>query len=140
MSKTTTKGIRPYLFFNGRCEEALNFYKNGIGAEILMVSRFKEAPDPAACQGANPENVMHSEFKVGESIIMASDGRGQAPLKFEGFGLSLTPADIKEGERWFAALSEGGKVVMPMSKTFYSPAFGMVEDRFGVSWMVYVAA
>lgn len=139
MNTAKSKEVQPYLFFNGRCEEALEFYKKTIGAEVLMISRFKESPEPAACPGADPEGIMHAAFKVGSSTIMVSDGMGKGPLKFEGFALSLTPTDVAEAEKLFKALGEGGKVQMPLGKTFYSPAFGMVEDRFGVSWMIYVA-
>lgn len=140
MNTAKSKEVQPYLFFNGRCEEALEFYKKAIGAEVLMMSRFKESPEPASCPGANPESIMHAAFKVGSSTVMASDGMGKGPLNFEGFSLSLTPPDAAEAEKLFKALGEGGKVQMPLGKTFYSPAFGMVEDRFGVSWMIYVAA
>jgi PhnB protein len=131
--------VEPYLFFNGRCDEALAFYKKALGAEVQAVHRFKESPDPAMRPPGMDDKVMHASFKVGETQIMASDGRCQGQTAFEGFSLSISVADADQAKRLFDALSEGGKVQMPLGKTFYSPAFGMVEDRFGVGWMVIVA-
>lgn len=137
MSKPT---VEPYLTFGGRCEEALEFYKQAIGAKVEMVMRFDECPDPMPEGMLAPgfeKKVMHSSFWVGNSMIMASDGCNPSS-KFEGFSLSISVADEAEADKVFAALSEGGKVTMPLEKTFWSPRFGMLDDRFGVSWMVNV--
>jgi PhnB protein len=134
--------IQPYLFFEGRCEEALEFYKKALGAEVIMLMRFKESPEPAPPGMLPPgsENkVMHSTFRVGEATVMASDGSCQGRPGFQGFSLSLSVSDEARAEKLFAALGEGGKVQMPLAKTFWSPRFGMVADRFGVSWMISVA-
>lgn len=138
--------IQPYLFFEGRTEEALDFYKKTIGAQVQMLMRFKDAPadapksDDPGCQP--PPNagdkVMHCSFKVGDSEIMASDGMCSGKSQFGGFGLSLPARDEAQVNQWFKALGEGGQVVSPVSKTFFSPAFGMVTDKFGVMWMVLV--
>ena len=134
--------VQSYLFFNGRCEEAIEFYRKALGAEVKMMMRFKENPEPMT-EGCGPdggtipgENIMHASLKIGETEVMASDGMGQGNPEFKGFSLSLTAASDTEAQRLFKALSDGGKVEMPMMKTFYASSFGMVEDRFGVSWMV----
>ena len=132
--------IQPYLFFGGRCEEALNFYKSALGAEVQMLLRFKESPQPPQ-PGMVPEGwenkVMHSTFRIGNSTLMASDGCSETS-GFNGFTLSLNVASEAEAHRVFTALSEGGEVRMPLDKTFWSPCFGMVADRFGLGWMVGV--
>ncbi len=143
---TAQPQIQPYLFFEGRTEEALDFYKRTIGAQVGMLMRFKDVPsgapksdDPGCQPPAGAENkVMHSEFRVGDSTIMASDGMCSGKSQFGGFGLSLPAKDEAEVNRLFKALSEGGQVVSPVTKTFFSPAFGMVTDKFGVMWMVIV--
>jgi PhnB protein len=140
---TTTHAqlIQPYLFFGGRCEEALEFYKAALGAKVLMMMRFKEAPDspPPGTTPAGWENkVMHAEFRVGSTAIMASDGCESA-AGFSGFSLSLSVASEAAADTVFAALAEGGKVDMPLGKTFWSPRFGMLTDRFGIGWMVNVS-
>jgi PhnB protein len=137
---TQKSKIEPYLFFDGRCEEAIEFYKKAIGAEVVMMMRFKEGPQqPDRAMPPGYENkIMHATLRVGESQIMASDGECQGKMKFDGFSLSLNAANPTDAERIFKALSEGGKVNMPMGKTFFSPAFGMTQDRFGVNWMVIV--
>jgi PhnB protein len=134
--------VQSYLFFNGRCEEAIEFYRKALGAEVKMMMRFKENPDPPT-EGCGPgggaipgENIMHASLRIGDTEIMASDGMGVGKTEFKGFSLSLTAPTDAEAERLFKALSEGGKVEMPMTETFYATAFGMVQDRFGVSWMV----
>lgn len=137
MSKTT---VEPYLTFSGRCEEALEFYKKALGARIEMVMRFDECPDPMPEGMLAPgfeKKIMHASFWVGDSMVMASDGC-DGNSKFDGFSLSISLADEAEANKYFAALSEGGKVNMPLGKTFWSPLFGMVEDRFGVNWMINV--
>ena len=132
--------IQPYLFFDGRCEEAIEFYRTALGAEVTMLLRFKDSPEPAQCPlpPGGEEKVMHSSFRIGETTVMASDGRCQGQPSFQGFSLSLTVPDISEADRLFAALAEGGQVQMPLGETFFSPRFGMVADRFGVSWMIIV--
>jgi len=135
--------IQPYLFFDGRCEEAIEFYRSALGAELLMLMRFKDSPEPPPPGQLAPgsENkVMHASFRVGETTLMASDGTCQGPSSFQGFSLTLSVADATEAERLFSALSAGGRVQMPLGKTFFSPCFGMAVDRFGVSWMVIVPA
>ena len=134
--------VQPYLFFDGRCEEAINFYRKAVGAEVIMLMRFKEAPEPHQPGMIPPgaENkVMHAAFRIGESTVLASDGRSTGKPKFDGFALSLTVANEAEADRAFKALSDGGEVQVALSKTFFSPRFGMLADRFGVNWMVYVA-
>ena len=131
--------VQPYLFFDGRCEEALEFYKSALGAEVQMLMRFKDNPEPQANPVGAGDKVMHTSFRVGETTIMASDGRCQGRPSFQGFALSLTAQDDGEAERLFAALAEGGQVQMPLAKTFFSSRFGMVADRFGVPWMIVVA-
>jgi PhnB protein len=135
--------VQPYLFFDGRCEEAIEFYRRAVGAEVTMLMRFKDAPESqesGACQPPGAaDKVMHASFSIGDSTVLASDGRCLGQPNFQGFSLSLTPADEAEAERLFASLGDGGQVQMPLAKTFFSPRFGMVTDRFGVSWMVYVA-
>ena len=133
--------IQPYLFFDGRTEEALEFYRKALGAKVEMLMRFKESPEPPQPGMMPPgaENkVMHSCFRVGDTQVMASDGNCTGKPSFQGFSLSVNARDEAEAKRMFAALSDGGKVQMPLSKTFFSPAFGMLADRFGVSWMVLV--
>ena len=131
--------VQPYLFFDGRCEEALDFYKRALGAEVLMLMRFNEAPDPPPPDMVAPgsENkVMHASIRIGETEVMASDGRSMGQPVFQGVSLSLAVTSEAEADRLFKALGEGGQVQMPIGKTFFSPRFGMVADRFGVSWMV----
>jgi PhnB protein len=134
----STTQVQPYLFFDGRCDEALEFYKKKLGAEVTALMRFKESPDQSMVSPGSADKVMHSSFRIGDSTMMASDGRCEGKPKFEGFALSLNVSGEAEAERLFTALSDGGQVQMPLTKTFFSPRFGMVADRFGVSWMVYV--
>lgn len=131
--------IQPYLFLDGRCEEALNFYRTAIGAEDTMLMRWKDCPEKGTMGTTPPDDkVMHARVKIGNSIILMSDGRCTGQPNLQGFALSLTAKDEAEARRLFNALGEGGQVQMPMDKTFFSPAFGMVADKFGVSWMVLV--
>ncbi|MBU1358037.1 MAG: VOC family protein [Gammaproteobacteria bacterium] len=138
--------VQPYLFFDGRCEEALEFYRSALGAEIGDLMRFKDSPEPPqAAEGCMPgamdmNKVMHASFKVGETTIMASDGRNTGKPVFQGFSLSLAAANESEAQRLFDRLADGGQVQMPLGKTFFAAAFGMVADRFGVSWMVMAEA
>ena len=135
--------VQPYLFFDGRCEEAIEFYKKALGAKVEMLMRFKDSPEPAQ-PGMHPpgsdNKVMHASLRIGETTVMASDGHCQGKPSFQGFSLSITAANDSEAERLFTALGNGGQVQMPLTKTFFSSRFGMVADRFGVSWMVIVAA
>ena len=133
--------VQPYLFFNGRCEEAIEFYRKALGAEVTMLMRYKDNPEPPERSKAPPgsENkVMHASFRIDETTVMASDGHCLGKPNFQGFGLSLTVPDVAQADRKFAALADGGKVQMPLAKTFFSPRFGMVVDRFGVLWMIIV--
>lgn len=134
--------VQPYLFFEGRCEEAVEFYKKALGAEVTMLMRNKDNPEPQSAMQLPPgtENkVMHCEFKIGETTLMGSDGycRGAESSKFQGFSLSISVADAAAARKVFAALgSDGGKVEMPLEKTFFSESFGMVVDKFGIGWLV----
>jgi PhnB protein len=134
--------VQPYLFFDGCCEAAIEFYCNAMGAEVTTLMRFKDNPDRQRCQvSADAEDkVMHSSFRIGDTIIMASDGRCEGRPSFQGFSLSLTVSNEAEAERLFAALANGGEIQMPLAETFFSPRFGMVADRFGVSWMIITGA
>ncbi|MGB7791076.1 MAG: VOC family protein [Terrimicrobiaceae bacterium] len=134
--------VQPYLFFGGRCEEALEFYRDALGAQVEMLMRYTDSPEPQPPGMLPPgfENkIMHATFRVGETILMASDGCEEG-LSFDGFSLSLTVPTETEANRAFAALADGGQVRMPLTKTFWSPRFGMVTDRFGMGWMVSVTA
>jgi PhnB protein len=133
--------IQPYLFFDGRCDEAVEFYRTALGAEVTMLMRFKDSPEPHQPGMVPPgaENkVMHASLRLGEATLMASDGRCLGKPSFQGFSLSLTARDDADAERMFAALAAGGQVQMPLTKTFFSSRFGMVADRFGAPWMVIV--
>jgi PhnB protein len=130
--------VLPYLFFDGRCEEAIEFYKKNLGAQVDMLMRFKDSPEKTGCTPNNENKVMHASIKIGETQVMASDGHNNGNPKFEGFALSINAKDEADADRKFNALSAGGKVTMPMGKTFFSPRFGMCADRFGVHWMVIV--
>lgn len=136
----TNSIVQPYVFFDGKCEEAIEFYKRALGAEPVMLMRYKESPEapPPGCAPADPNKIMHAQFRIGETTIMASDGRASGNPKFEGFALSYSAPTEAEVSKAFKALSDGGKVEMPLGKTFFSAAFGMVVDRFGVFWMVLV--
>jgi PhnB protein len=135
----STMQVQPYLFFEGRCQEALDFYRQALGAEVTALMRFKESPDPGMAQPGAEDKVMHASFRVGETTVLASDGRCGGHPSFQGFALSLAVGSESEANRLFAALVDGGQVIMPLTATFFSPRFGMTTDRFGVSWMVYVA-
>jgi PhnB protein len=134
--------VQTYLFFDGRCDEALELYQRVLGARVEMLMRFDEAPDPPPPDCMAPgwqKKVMHSSFRIGDTTIMASDGNGRELAPFAAFALSVEMPDAAEADRVFAALADGGAVRMPLGKTFWSPRFGMVADRFGVVWMVSVA-
>lgn len=133
--------VQAYLHFDGRCEEALQFYAKAVGAKIEMLMHYQESPEPPPPGMILPgmeKKVMHASIRIGDSTIMASDDCSQAQVKHQGFQLSLSVADEAEAKRCFAALAEGGQVRMPLAKTFFSPSFGMLTDRFGVAWMVIV--
>lgn len=133
--------VQPYLNFDGRCEEAVEFYKSALGAEVTYLTRFKDAPPSASGPSRPPgsENkITHVSFRIGDSTILASDGRCGGRSGFQGFSLSLTVSEIDEAERMFAALADGGTAEMPLAETFFSPRFGMLSDRFGVRWMIFV--
>ncbi len=141
MSTKDNRLIQPYLFFNGRCEEAVEYYRKSLGAEVEMIMRYKESPEPPKPGMLPPgfENkVMHTSFRIGQTTIMASDGCSTDKPEFEGFSLALSVSSDSEADRVFAALADGGQVRMPLAKTFWSPRFGMVQDRFGIGWMVSV--
>ena len=134
--------IQPYLFFEGRCEEAIEFYRRVVGAEVTMVMRYKDSPEPpppGAVPPGTENKVMHAAIRIGETTVLASDGRCSGRPTFGGFSLSLTVPDAAAADRVFAALADGGQVQAPLATTFFSPRFGMLVDRFGVPWMVYVA-
>jgi PhnB protein len=128
--------IQPYLFYNGRCDEAIAFYQAAVGAEVTMLMRYKDSPDPTSHGDA--EKVMHASLRIGDATVLVSDGRCSGQLNFQGFALSLLVPDDAEAERLFAGLADGGQVQMPLNRTFFSSQFGMVADRFGVLWMIYV--
>ena len=134
--------IQPYLMFGGRCEEALDFYRSALGAEVDLLIRYQDSPEPPP-PGMLPtgfENkIMHTSFRIGDNILMASDGYEEGQ-QFSGFSLSIQVATEIEADRFFTALSDGGQIQMPLSKTFWSPQFGMLIDRFGIHWMINVAA
>ena len=131
--------VTPYLFFDGRCEEALAFYQKTLGAEVEMMMRFKEAPDqppPGMLPPGSENKIMHACMRVSGAPVMASDGMARGEPKFQGFSLSVNAQDEADASRKFAALAEGGQVRMPLGKTFFAKSFGMVADRFGVGWMI----
>ncbi|MCK9988747.1 MAG: PhnB protein [Azoarcus sp.] len=131
--------VQPYLFFDGRCDEAIAFYREVLGAEVTMLMRFRESPDPPPPGTLPPgfeEKVMHANLSFGDTQVMVSDGPCTGQPGFQGFALTASLSDVGEVERVFGALAEGGQVQMPLEKTFWSPRFGMLTDRFGVSWMV----
>ena len=131
--------VQPYLFFDGRCDEALEFYKDKLGAKVGMLMRFKDAPDQSMVAPGAREKVMHAQVQIGDTTVLASDGRCLGRPNFQGFALTISANSEAEVETMFAALAEGGQVTMPMAKTFFSPKFGMCADKFGVGWMVLVA-
>jgi PhnB protein len=130
--------IQPYLFFDGRCEEAIEFYKTAVGAKTEMVMRWKDCPDKSAITPQNENKVMHASMHVGDTRVLASDGRCEGKPDFKGFALTIAAKTEAEADKLFNALSEGGQVQMPLTKTFFSPKFGMCADKFGVGWMVLV--
>lgn len=138
--------VQPYLSFEGRCEEALEFYKKAVSAQVEVMMRFSDAPadggmSKEGCAGPMPsgDKIMHSSFRVGDSVVMATDGMTSGKTDFKGISLALSTKDDAEARRMFDALSEGGAVMQPLTKTFFASSFGMVADRFGVVWMIVTA-
>ncbi len=134
--------VEPYLFFGGRCEQALEFYRTAAGAQIGMIMRFNESPEPMPAgmlQAGFEKKIMHCNFRIGDTTLMASDGMNDKSV-FSGFSLALNVSTEADADRVFAGLSDGGKIKMPLAKTFWSPRYGMLTDRFGVDWMVIVPA
>jgi len=139
MNKTV---IQPYLFFGGRCEEALEFYRSALGAQVDILMHYKDSPEahpPGMLPPGFENKVMHATFRIGENVLMASDGCGESSA-FDGFSLSLAVSTEAEADRVFNALADGGRIRMPLAKTFWSPRFGMLTDRFGLGWMVNVVS
>lgn len=135
--------VEAYVNFGGRCQEAVEFYRKSLDAQVQMLMHFKDSPAPADPKMVPPgwENkVMHCSFRVGQSVINASDGESTEAPKFAGISLTLWVESKQEAERRFAALAEGGQVRMPLTQTFFSPSYGMLADRFGVNWMVITAS
>jgi len=133
--------IEPYLFFEGRCEEALGFYRQALGAKVEMMMRNRESPEPPPPECMPPgaeDKIMHASFSVDGARILASDGMSSGRPDFKGFGIALTVPSEADADRKFDALAQGGKVIMPLDRTFFSPRFGMVADRFGITWMIMV--
>ncbi len=133
--------VETYLLFDGRCEEAIEFYRKAVGAEIEMLMRFRDSPEPPPPDKVPPDSadkVMHASLRIGATRLMASDGHCGGRPAFAGFSLSITVPTPADADRVFGALAEGGRVDMPLTQTFWSPRFGMLTDRFGVGWMVTV--
>jgi PhnB protein len=131
--------VEPYLNFDGRCEEALEFYKNAVGAKVTMLMRFKDSPDQSMISPGSENKVMHSAVQLGASTVLMSDGRCTGKANFHGIALAISTKTEAEADKIFNGLADGGQVNMPMAKTFFSPKFGMLADKFGVGWMVLVA-
>lgn len=135
--------VQAYLFFEGRCEEAIEFYKQTLGAKVEMLMRYKDSPEPPPPGMVPPgsgNKILHASFHVGETLVMASDGACSGKPNFGGFSLSLEAPNVTDARRLFTALADGGKVSMPLGETFFSPCFGMLKDKFGVGWMIIVPA
>lgn len=133
--------VQAYITFGGRCEEALEFYKKSIGAEVTGLMRWKDSPEASMKPPPGyEEKIMNAAFRIGETQLMADDGMGEKTPEFKGMTLAIEVADDAEAQRVFTALSDGGNVQMPLMKTFWSSSFGMLSDKFGVPWMVNVKA
>jgi PhnB protein len=135
--------VTTYLFFEGRAEEAIEFYRTALGATDVQIMRNRESPEPpppGMLPPGSENKVMHSSFRIGDTTVMASDGHCGGKANFQGFSLAITAKTEAEAERMFGAITDGGQVRMPLTKTFFSPKFGMASDRFGVAWMVMVDA
>jgi PhnB protein len=137
--------VQPYLNFDGRCDEAMVVKHPPIketcmiGAKVGMLMRFKEAPDKSMISPGSEEKVMHSAVQVGDAMVLMSDGRCTGKPNFQGIALAISAKTEAEADKLFSGLADGGQVQMPMAKTFFSPKFGMLADKFGVGWMVLVA-
>jgi PhnB protein len=138
--KGDTVQVQPYLYFNGRCEEAIEFYRRTLGAEVAFLHHFKDLPDPNMRSPETDNKVMHATLRIGDSTVMVSDGRCEGQPHYQGFSMAINVRTDAEAERLFAALSDGGQVEMPLTKTFFSSRFGKLADRFGVCWMIHAAA
>ena len=141
MSTNRNPIVQTYLFFNSNTEEAVEFYRQALGAKLEMLMRFKESPEappPGVIPPGHENKIMHCSFRIGDTVVMASDGCGTEAQAFKGFSLSLAVATEAEADRYFNALAQGGKVTMPLTRTFWSPRFGMLEDKFGIGWMINV--
>jgi PhnB protein len=130
--------VQPYLFFHGRADEAIEFYKNAVGATPKMLMRFKDAPDKSMISPGSENKVMHAAVDIGDTTVLISDGDCAGQTEFKGFSLAYSARNEAEANKVFGALSEGGQVRMPLTKTFFSPSFGMLADKFGVGWMILV--
>ncbi|WP_158923432.1 VOC family protein [Acidisphaera sp. S103] len=130
--------VQPYLFFDGRCQEAIDFYHRAVGAEVQMLMHYKDSPVATSQPPASDDKVMHASVRIGETEVLMSDGMCQGKPSFQGFSLAVSPADDAAAQKTFAALADGGTVTMPLAKTFFASSFGMLTDRFGVGWMVIV--
>jgi PhnB protein len=130
--------VQPYLFFEGRCQEAIDFYRQALGAEVQMVMRYKDSPVQTSQPPESGDKIMHASMRIGETAVLLSDGMCQGKPSFQGFSLAVSPADDAAAQTTFAALADGGAVTMPLAKTFFASSFGMLTDRFGVGWMVMV--
>jgi PhnB protein len=130
--------IQPYLFFDGRCDEAIEFYRRTLGAEVAMIMRFKDCPDQGMITPGTENKVMHASLHIGDTVVLVSDGKCTGQMAFQGFALTITASDDAEARRLFSALGDGGQVQMPLGKTFFASSFGMLADRFGMTWMVLV--
>lgn len=135
---TNSLAVEPYIFFGGRCEEALEFYAKVMGGEILGLMRFSDSPEPYSVQPGKENKIMHASVRVGQTTFMASDGSCEGEQGFDGFSMAIKVPDQAAAERVFNALAEGGKVKMPLTKTFWTSGFGMLEDKFGLGWMVSI--
>jgi len=131
--------VQPYLYFDGVCEDALNFYAKAVGAKTQMMMRFKDSPDKSMSAPGSENKVMHACFKVGDTEIFGSDGMNKGKPNFDGFALSINAKDAAEAEKLFNALLPGGEATMPLTETFFANKFGMLKDKFGVHWMVIAA-
>ena len=140
--------VQSYLSFEGRCDEAIAFYKKALGAEVVQLMRYSDAPEmpageaEAGCAGGMPaaDKVMHSVLRIGETELMASDGRCSGQAEFKSIMLALSASTEAEARQWFGALADGGQVMQPLTPTFFSSSFGMLTDRFGIGWMLVVDA
>ena len=129
--------VQPYLFLDGRCEEAIEFYKRALGATVNRLLRNRESPEPSMAPPGAENKILHASLRIGDTEVLLSDGQCTGKPTFQGFSLSLTVSSVAEADKFFAALSDGGQVQLPLTKTFFSPRFGMLADRFGVGWMIY---